>query len=254
VNNFPLLQVSGVSKRFPGVIALDSVSLDTRPGEVVGLVGENGAGKSTLMKILAGIHSSDSGEIRLDGRAVSIRSPREASQYGIGIIHQELELIDNLDLAGNVFLGHEPVRGGPLRLIDRKKIYADTATYLSRAGLDLSPQTSLSRLSIAQQQLVEIARAFSLKARLLIMDEPTSSLTTAETETLFRVVRGMRAEGVSFIYISHRLAEIEKLADRVFVLRDGKNAGVLDRPEITSERMVQLMVGRELKSYYGNEL
>jgi ribose transport system ATP-binding protein len=252
LNSAALLQVSGVSKRFPGVVALDSVSFDVRPGELVGLVGENGAGKSTLMKILAGILRSDSGEIRLDGREVSIRSPREAAQHGIGIIHQELELIDSLDVAANVFLGREPVCAGPLRLIDRKRIYSDTQTYLSRVGLDVSPRIGLSRLSIAQQQLVEIARAFSLNARFLIMDEPTSSLTAAETERLFRVIRAMRTEGVSFIYISHRLVEIEELADRVFVLRDGKNAGLLQPPEITSGRMVQLMVGRELKSYYGN--
>ena len=248
-SNVRLLDAYGISKRFPGVVALDSVSLDVRPGEIVGLVGENGAGKSTLMKILAGIYRADSGEIRLDGNAVSIQSPREATQRGIGVIHQELEVIDSLDVAANVFLGREPVRWG---LIDYKTIYAETAAYLSRVGLNLSPRTSLSRLSIAQQQLVEIARAFSLKARLLIMDEPTSSLTVAETDRLFQVIRGMRADGVSFIYISHRLSELEQLADRVFVLRDGKNAGLLEPPEITSDRMVRLMVGRDLKSYYAS--
>jgi ribose transport system ATP-binding protein len=255
-----MLQVSRISKHFPGVVALDSVSLDVRRGEILGLVGENGAGKSTLMKILAGIHRPDSGEIRLDGRDVAIRSPREAAQHGIAVIHQELELIDNLDVAGNVFLGREPVFGSPLRLIDRNRIYSETETYLARVGLNVSPKTPLGRLSIAQQQLVEIARAFSLRARLIIMDEPTSSLTTAETDRLFRVIRGMRAEGVSFIYISHRLTEVEAVADRVFVLRDGRNAGLLEPPEITHDRMVQLMVGRELQSYYegptshGNEI
>jgi ribose transport system ATP-binding protein len=247
-----LLQLSGVSKRFPGVVALDSVSLDVHRGEVVGLVGENGAGKSTLMKVLAGILASDAGEIRLDGHVVSIRSPREAAQHGIGIIHQELELVDSLDVAANVFLGREPVWAGPLALIDVKKIYTETETCLARVGLDVPARTPLARLSIAQQQLVEIARAFSLQARLLIMDEPTSSLTTAETERLFRVIRRMRAEGVSFIYISHRLTEIEEIAERVFVLRDGKNAGLLQPPDITSDRMVQSMVGRELKNYYAS--
>lgn len=244
--------MSGISKQFPGVVALDSVSLDVQPAEVVGLVGENGAGKSTLMKILAGIYRPDSGEIRLNGRTVSIRSPGEAAQFGIGVIHQELELIDNLDVAGNVFLGREPASWGPFRLINRRRIYEDTETCLFRVGLNLSPRMPLSRLSMAQQQLVEIARAFSLKARLLIMDEPTSSLTPAETERLFHVIQDMRADGASFIYISHRLAEVESLADRVFVLRDGKNAGSLAPPEITSGRMVQLMVGRDLKSYYGS--
>jgi ribose transport system ATP-binding protein len=244
--------MTGICKRFPGVVALDSLSLDVRQGEVVGLVGENGAGKSTLIKILAGIYRPDAGEIRLDGTDVSIRSPGEATRFGIGVIHQELEIIDSLDVAGNVFLGREPARGGPLRLIDRKAIYSETKSYLSRLGLNLSPRTLLSRLSIAQQQLVEIARALSLKARLLIMDEPTSSLSLAETERLFHVIRDMRADGVAFIYVSHRLAEVEKMADRVFVLRDGKNAGALVPPEITSGRMVQLMVGRDLKSYYGS--
>jgi ribose transport system ATP-binding protein len=248
----PLLEVSRISKRFPGVVALDSVSLDVRRSEIVGIVGENGAGKSTLMKILAGIYRPDSGAIRLDGRHVSIRSPGEATRLGIGLIHQELELVDSLDVAGNIFLGREAVSWGPLKLIDRKTVYSETEVYLSRLGLNLSPRMSLSRLSLAQQQSVEIARALSLKARLLIMDEPTSSLTSTETERLFRLIRDMRRDGVSFIYISHRLAEIEDLANRVFVLRDGKNAGVLAPREITSDRMVQLMVGRDLKSYYGS--
>ena len=248
----PLLEVSGISKRFPGVVALDAVSLDVRRSEIVGIVGENGAGKSTLMKILAGIYRPDSGAIRFDGRPVSIRSPGEATRLGIGLIHQELELVDSLDVAANIFLGREPVSWGPLKLIDRKTVYSETEGYLSRLGLNLSPRTSLSRLSLAQQQSVEIARALSLKARLLIMDEPTSSLTSTETERLFGLIRDMRRDGVSFIYISHRLAEIEELADRLFVLRDGKNAGILAPPEITSERMVQLMVGRDLKSFYGS--
>jgi ribose transport system ATP-binding protein len=250
VNRRPLLEILGISKRFPGVVALDSVSLDVRAGEVVGLVGENGAGKSTLMKILAGIYTPDSGEIQLGGKSVLIRSPREATRLGIGIIHQELEVVDNLDVAGNIFLGRELTRLGPMRLIDRNGMYAETETYLSRLGLNLSPRILLRRLSIAQQQLVEIARAFSLKSRLLIMDEPTSSLTSEETDRLFNVIRSMRTDGVSFIYISHRLAEIETLVDRVFVLRDGKNAGLLERPAITKDRMVRLMVGRDLKSYY----
>ena len=165
----PLLEVSGISKRFPGVVALDSVSLDVRRSEIVGIVGENGAGKSTLMKILAGIYRPDSGAIRFDGRPVSIRSPGEATRLGIGLIHQELELVDSLDVAGNIFLGREPVSWGPLKLIDRKTVYSETEAYLSRLGLNLSPRTSLSRLSLAQQQSVEIARALSLKARLLIM-------------------------------------------------------------------------------------
>ena len=243
------LQMSGISKRFPGVTALDSVSLDVARGEVVALVGENGAGKSTLMKILAGIHQPDSGTIRISGVLVSIRSPRDSARHGIGIIHQELEVIDSLDIAGNVFLGREPTRG-PLRFIDRKKIDADTIAVLARLNLRLSPKTLVRDLSPAHQQMVEIARAISLNAGILIMDEPTSSLTLTETEQLFRVVKDLRAEGVSIIYISHRLSEVRELADHVVVLRDGKNAGILERTEIRHDTLVQMMVGRDLNSFY----
>jgi ribose transport system ATP-binding protein len=241
--------MSGISKRFPGVTALDSVSLDVARGEVVALVGENGAGKSTLMKILAGIHQPDSGTIRINGEAVVIRSPRESARHGIGIIHQELEVIDSLDIAGNVFLGREPTRG-PLRFIDRRKIDADTIAVLARLNLRLSPRTLVRDLSTAHQQMVEIARAISLNAGILIMDEPTSSLTLTETEQLFRVVKDLRAESVSIIYISHRLSEVQELADHVVVLRDGKNAGTLERDQIRHDTLVQMMVGRDLNSFY----
>ena len=243
------LQMSGISKRFPGVTALDSVALDVEQGEVVALVGENGAGKSTLMKILAGIHQPDSGTIRINGEPVLIRSPRDSARQGIGIIHQELEVIDSLDIAGNVFLGREPTRGA-LRFIDRKKIEADTIAVLARLNLQLSPRTLVRDLSTAHQQMVEIARAISLNAGILIMDEPTSSLTLSETEQLFRVVKDLRAEGVSIIYISHRLSEVQELADHVVVLRDGKNAGTLARDQIRHDTLVQMMVGRDLKSFY----
>src|SRR5678815_1432038 len=243
------LQMWGISKRFPGVTALDSVSLDVARGEVVALVGENGAGKSTLMKILAGIHQPDSGTIRINGEPVAIRSPRESARHGIGIIHQELEVIDSLDIAGNVFLGREPTRG-PLRFIDRKKIDADTIAVLARLNLRLSPRTLVRDLSTAHQQMVEIARAISLNAGILIMDEPTSSLTLTETEQLFRVVKDLRGAGVSIIYISHRLSEVQELADHVVVLRDGKHAGTLERDQISHDRLVQMMVGRDLNSFY----
>jgi len=245
------LQMSGISKRFPGVIALDSVDLHIARGEVVALVGENGAGKSTLMKILAGIHQPDSGEIWIKGAPVVIPSPRESSRHGIAIIHQELEVIDSLDIAGNIFLGREPTRG-PLRLLDRRKIEADTAAVLDRLNLQLSPRTLVRDLSTAHQQMVEIARAISLQSDILIMDEPTSSLTLSETEQLMQVVKDLRAGGVSIIYISHRLSEVQELADRVVVLRDGKNAGILEREEISHDRMVQLMVGRELNRFYAS--
>src|SRR5262245_48855779 len=245
-----MLEMAGISKKFPGVTALESVQCSIRRGEVVALVGENGAGKSTLMKILAGIYLPDEGTIHLDGEPVSINSPRDSARFGIGTIHQELEVIDTLDVAANVFLGREPVWGGPLRLVDRKKIHAAASEVLARVGLNISPNQPLRDLSTAQKQLVEIARALSQHARLLIMDEPTSSLTLSETERLIQVVADLRSNGVCVVYISHRLQEIERLADRVVVLRDGRNAGELHRGGISHNRMVQLMVGRDLKSFY----
>ena len=238
--------MSGISKRFPGVVALDDVSFDVMAGEAVGLVGENGAGKSTLIKILAGLQRPDAGTIRFDGQTVAFHAPVDAARLGIGVIHQELEIIDNLDVAGNVFLGREPLRGGPLRLVDSRRMYARTEEYLAKLGLQIPVRTPLYRLSTAQQQLVAIARAFSMNARVLILDEPTSSLTVSDTERLFQVLQDLRAGGVTIIYISHRLGEIEALADRVFVLRDGRNVGQLTRGEIDRDHMVRLMVGRDL--------
>jgi ribose transport system ATP-binding protein len=242
----PALEMRQISKRFPGVTALDSVNLDVFPSEVVALIGENGAGKSTLMKILGGVCRPDGGEIIIDGKPVTIQSVRDAARYGIGFIHQELHLLDNLDIAANVFLGREPTRGGPLRLIHRKAMEAESERHLRRFGLEISPRTLVRRLSLAQQQLVEIAKAASCNARILIMDEPTSCLTPHETGGLFEVIADLRSSGVSIIYISHRLSEIVKIADRVIALRDGRNAGTLERNSITHDNMVRLMVGREL--------
>ena len=246
----PLLQMKGITKRFQGVTALRSVDLDVFPAEVVALIGENGAGKSTLMKVLGGVHQPGEGVITLDGAAVCFRSVSESIAKGIGFIHQELNLLDNLDIAGNVFLGREPVRGGPLRLVDYGKMQRETDIHLHRLGMQVSSRTSLATLSLAHQQMVEIAKALSLRARLLIMDEPTSSLTLSETERLLDVVRQLRAEGVSVIYVSHRLGEILEVADRVVVLRDGANSGSLDKKEITRERMVKMMIGRDLEDFY----
>jgi ribose transport system ATP-binding protein len=246
--------MSGICKRFPGVIALDHVSFDIARGEVVALVGENGAGKSTLMKILAGLHHPDAGEIRLDGQLVAMRSPHDAARLGIAVIHQELEIIDNLDVAGNVYLGREPAKGGWLRLLDRRTAHERTREHLARLGAaGIAPDTRADTLSTAQQQLVAIARALSMHARILVMDEPTSSLTLADTDKLMKVIRDLRAEGVAVIYISHRLGEIEALADRVVVLRDGRNAGALARDEISRDRMVRMMVGREVSSRVNRE-
>jgi ribose transport system ATP-binding protein len=245
-----ILALSKISKSFPGVTALDSVELIVAPGEVVALIGENGAGKSTLMKILAGIYQPDTGTIRINGEITQLRSPRDAARCGIGIIHQELELVDTLDVAANIFLGREPIRFGPARLLDQKRIHAQTAEILERLRAPISPAARVGTLSLAHRQLVEIARALSLNARILLMDEPTSSLTTSETDRLMEIMNDLRSQGVGIVYITHRLTEVQKIADRVVVLRDGKNAGTLARDEITHERMIRLMVGRELANSY----
>ncbi len=243
----PLLEMKGIGKRFPGVVALDDVSLEVHQGEIVALVGENGAGKSTLMKILGGIYQPDAGVIRINGETVAIHSVNDSMRLGIGFIHQELNVFPNLDVAANVFLGREPRFGGILNLIDRRRIEAETETLLKRLGVGVPPRTLLGELSIAQRQMVEIAKVLSLNTRLLIMDEPTSSLTLTETNRLLEVVRDLRAHGVSVIYISHRLGEVGEVADRVVVLRDGANAGTLVSEEINHHRIVQLMVGRDLE-------
>ena len=250
-NPTPLLEVRSVTKTFPGVRALTDVHLRLYPGEVLALLGENGAGKSTLMKILAGIQQPDSGQILLDGQPIGIESVRAASDRGIALIHQELNLADNLDVGANIFLGREPRY--PLGIVRRAEIDRRSAQVIQQVGLTLSPRTLVGSLPIGRQQLVEIAKALSVNARILIMDEPTSSLSTGEAETLFRVVKDLRKRGVSIIYISHRLGEVTELADRVTVLRDGRNAGELARHEIDHDRMVRLMVGRDISQFYARQ-
>src|ERR1051326_6234342 len=245
-----VLTMSGIGKRFPGVRALEDVSLEVYQSEIVALIGENGAGKSTLMNILGGVVQRDAGTIKLDGEQIEINSPREASSRRIEFIHQELSVLDNLDVAANIFLRREPTRAGWLKLIDRTRLYKEADAVLTKLGLDISSRTSLGKLSLAQQQLIEIARAISAGARLLIMDEPTSTLTLTETRRLLEIVKDLRAQDVSIIYISHRLHEVEEIADRAVVLRDGQNAGELPRPEINHDRMVRMMVGRDLKDFF----
>jgi len=246
----PLLEMQGISKRFPGVVALDNVSLTVGTGEIVALIGENGAGKSTLMKILGGAIARDSGSVKINGDPLEIRSPREASALGIEFIHQELSVLDNLDVASNIFLRREPTKGGLLKLVDRKRTYREADEILRKVGLEVSSRTLLGQLAIAQQQLVEIARALSAGARIIIMDEPTSSLTLTETRRLLQLVKDLKSQNVSIIYISHRMHEVKEIADRAVVLRDGKNAGEIAGSEITHERMVRMMVGRDLKEFF----
>jgi ribose transport system ATP-binding protein len=245
----PFLELEGISKTYPGVRALQDVSLSVAPGEVIGLIGENGAGKSTLMKILGGVAEATTGTIRIDGEARKALTVKEATAAGIAFVHQELNLFDNLDAAANVFIGREP-RTPFLRLVDRKRLKASVQPLMDRLGVDFGPETPVAELSIAQRQLLEIIKALSLDARVVIMDEPTSSLTMSETRRLLSVVDELRRNGVAIIFISHRLNEVQECADRVVVLRDGQISGRLAKGEITHDRMIRLMIGRDLKSLY----
>jgi ribose transport system ATP-binding protein len=247
----PRLEVTGARKQFPGVLALDGVSLALAPGEVLAVVGENGAGKSTLMKIVAGVYTPDAGAVRLDGVPVRFPGPADAIRAGVVLIHQELNLADNLSVADNLFLGRELTGGGALRVLDRKEMTARAAALLARVGLPVAhAPVRVGDLPPGEKQLVEIARALGTDVRVLIMDEPTSSLTQQETERLYGVIDGLKAAGVSVLYISHRLAEVKRCADRVVVLRDGRNAGELPKDQITHDNMVRLMVGRDMKQFY----
>ena len=246
----PILRLSGIHKRFGGVTALAGVDLVVWPGEVLGLVGENGAGKSTLMRVIGGVHLPDAGVIELDGVVLDRLTVPRSIAAGIAFVHQELSNFDNLTVAENIFLGRMPTFGGPLRLVDSRAMNASADTLLARLGATFTGDTPLSRLSLAQMQLAEIAKALSLNARLVIMDEPTSSLTATETDRLLSVIEGLRADGVSIIFITHRLGEIERLADRVTVLRDGGHVADLDRKDVRAPVMIRHMIGRDLKSVY----
>ena len=244
----PILEIQHISKSFPGVQALSQVNLKLYPSEVLAVIGENGAGKSTLMKILAGVQEPDSGTILLDGKPVKIRSVAQAMEMGVVIIHQELNLADNpmspptysdVNLTmGESWAGQSPQNG---RAAEQP---------MKRLGMNISPRTKVRDLTIGHQQMVEIAKALSINARIIIMDEPSSSLTQHETEQLFRVIHELRSQGTSIVYISHRLGEVKEVADRVTVLRDGCNAGELSRDEISHDRMVKLMVGRDIQQIY----
>ena len=243
----PVLRLEGITKRFPGVLALDDVGFTLRPGEVHALCGENGAGKSTLMKIISGVQKPDAGHIFFKGEPRQFNSTHEAERAGIAIIHQELNLVPHLDVAENIFLAREPRRGP---FVDRRRLLRDAETCLRRLGLAIDPRASVRALSVAQQQMVEIAKALSINAEVLIMDEPTSSLTESETAVLFRVIHDLRAEGVGIIYITHRLDEMAAIVDRVTVLRDGRMVSTSDLAETTTDEIVSRMVGRSLEKKF----
>ena len=246
----PVLRLTTISKSYPGVRAVDRVSLSVRKGEVLALIGENGAGKSTLMKILGGVVKPDSGAIQIDGRERASLDVADSMASGIAFVHQELNLFDNLDVGANVLIGREPLYGGPLKLVDRKATRRIVDPLLKRLDVDFEVDDLVSDLSLAQRQLLEIVKALSLNARIVIMDEPTSSLTSTETERLMRIIGELKADGVSVIFITHRLNEVERCADRAVVLRDGSVVGELDRAGINHDAMIRLMIGRDLKSLY----
>jgi ABC-type sugar transport system ATPase subunit len=243
-----LLEVHDVSKRFPGVQALDEADLEVQYGEVMALVGENGAGKSTMMKILSGVYQADAGTIFMDGREVLPRDPITArDDLGISIIYQEFNLASNLSVAENIYLGRLPTTRGFVRY---DRLYRQAGEFLGLLGADLDPRLPVARLNVAQQQMVEIAKAISYQAKLLIMDEPTAALTTREAETLFEVTRGLQAKGVGIIFITHRLEEIFEVADRVTVMRDGKTVGTRQIAQVDRADVVRMMVGRDLSEMY----
>ncbi|GHC54188.1 sugar ABC transporter ATP-binding protein [Neogemmobacter tilapiae] len=244
------LKFESVSKAYHGIPALQGIDLDVARAEVLGLVGENGAGKSTLMKILGGVIQPDSGHVTLEGVSSNGLTIRQSQAAGIAFVHQELNLFDNLTVAANILLHREPLRGGFLRLVDEPAMARLAAPLLARLGAEFPADRSLSSLSLAERQLVEIAKALSMQARLIILDEPTSSLTATETERLLGIVRALRQDGVAVILITHRLAEVQAVADRVAVLRDGRKITELTGPQIRPDVMTRHMVGRDLAQIY----
>src|SRR3954463_4029797 len=245
-----LLMMRGITQRFPGVGALKDVSLELRAGEVLALMGENGAGKSTLMKILGGAYPPDEGELLIDDKPVVLKGISDAKKRGIALIHQELMLDPQLSIADNIFLGNERRQWGVLNRLDRSEMNRQASALLARVGLKLAPTTLVSELTAGQMQMVEISKALALNARLIIMDEPTSSLTLGESRQLFEIIHSLRKEDIGIIYISHRMEEVLQLADRITVLRDGKRVGDLNRAEASHDKVVSMMVGRALSAWF----
>ncbi|HTE18884.1 MAG TPA: ATP-binding cassette domain-containing protein, partial [Armatimonadota bacterium] len=246
----PLLELRNIQKAFNGAPVLRGVSFDLQPGEVHALIGANGAGKSTLIKILAGVHTRDAGEILVDGHPARIENPRGAMELGIGVIYQEFNLVPELSVAENVLLGQEPVHrlGGLLPLISRSGIRAEARRHLGELGFPLDPDRPVKELTTGEKQLVEIAKALHRKARILVLDEPTAALSRGESERLFQIVRGLQERGLGLIYISHHLEEVFAISGRVTVLRDGQNVNTWDTSAVTEGDLVQAMVGRAVEA------
>ncbi|MFN2340504.1 MAG: sugar ABC transporter ATP-binding protein [Halanaerobium sp.] len=242
-----VLEMKNITKTFPGVKALDKVNFSLRKGEVHALLGENGAGKSTLMKVLNGIHKRDDGEIFLKGQPVEFESTKEAQNAGLAIIHQELELIPHLNVAENIYLGREEKKG---IFIDYKKLYQNTADVLEMLGVEIDPKAKINDLNIGSQQMVEIAKAVSQKAEILVMDEPTSSLTKQEIDILFKLIGRLKKQEIAIVYISHRLEEVFEICDRVTVLRDGQFVGEVETAETDEDELIKMMVGRTIEDRF----
>lgn len=246
----PLIRLSNISKSFPGVKALKSVSFDIMEGEVHSLCGENGAGKSTLIKVLTGAHQKDEGKIFIDEKEVEYTNTHEAIELGISCVYQELSIVSMLDVAKNIYIGNLPMNGA---FIDYKKLYSDTQAILDQLGMDISPHQIAGQLSVGQQQMIEIGRALTRKARLIIMDEPTSSLSEKETETLFEIIRYLKSKKIAIVYISHKLDEVMQISDRVTIIRDGDNIITKNIGEITQEELISHMIGRSLENMYNKQ-
>ena len=245
------LEMKNIAKSFPGVKALDNVQLSVRPGTVHALMGENGAGKSTLMKCLFGIYKMDQGEIFLDGEKVEINNPDEAMEHGVAMVHQELQPVLARSVAENMYLGRFPVhKFGPIQIINHKAMHRETEKWLSELGLDYDVKAPLSSLSIGQMQMVEIAKAVSHDAKVIIFDEPTSSLSDKEVEFLFKVMGDLKKKGVSMIYISHKMDEIKRISDDITIMRDGTYVGTWPAEDMTTDQIIAKMVGRELNNIY----
>jgi ribose transport system ATP-binding protein len=244
-NLAPIVALTDIQKTFPGVHALRGVRFDLRPGEVHALMGENGAGKSTLMKILTGVYQPDSGEIQVDGKVVTVPSPRAAQDLGISIIHQELFLMEHLTAAQNIYIGREPRKGFGM-FVDEATMNKNAAALFKRMNVGISPTEEVEQLTVARQQLVEIAKALSFNSKVLIMDEPTSALNTTEVEHLFAVIADLKANGVGIVYITHKMDEVKRIADRVTVMRDGQYIDTLPAEGTSISKIISLMVGREL--------
>ena len=241
-----LLRMANISKQFPGVQALDNVDFEVYPGEILGFVGENGAGKSTLVKILSGVYSRDTGTIWLDDTPIEPRSPQHAQKLGISTIYQELALIPHLSVGENIFLNREPRLFPAIGMVDFRRMHREAEELLHGLGTDVPSRTSVRNLTVATQQMVEIAKAVSQKARIILMDEPTSALSSREVDALFSMMRRLKAQGVPVVFISHRLEEILEVVDRIIVMRDGHRVGTLPRAEATEGKIIQLMVGRKV--------